>query len=166
MVCRVRPVVWLATIIFLGIVLACSLSVSRASQVNPVMPAQERSTEAAEALGGPKESRGILSVRTMGSNSLGKDFTALAGRSYRVREITVAPDGVVAAHQHKQRPGVAYIVEGEIMEFRSDETAPILRKAGDVVFEKSGMAHWWHNQSNQPAKAIVMDIVPDSELSP
>ena len=88
----------------------------------------------------------------------------MAGRALRVREITVEPDGVVAAHQHKQRPGVAYLVEGEILEFRNDAAAPILRKAGEVVLERSGVAHWWHNQSDKPVKAIVVDIVPDTEL--
>ena len=50
--------------------------------------------------------------------------------------------------------------------YRHHAAMPVLRKAGDVVLERSGTVHWWHNQSNLPVKAIVVEIVPDALLEP
>ena len=110
---------------------------------------------------GPKESSGIKSVAKLGELDLQKEFPAIGERKMRAREITIEPGGIVAVHQHEQRPGVAYIIEGEIYEHRSDSEQPLLRKSGDTSFEYSGVIHWWENRSDKIVRALIVDIIAD-----
>ena len=72
------------------------------------------------------------------------------------------PGGVVGVHQHARRPGVLYMLEGELVEVRNDSKTPFQRGVGDVSFEKGGVIHWWRNDSGAEAIALVVDIVPES----
>ena len=80
----------------------------------------------------------------------------------RTRRITIAPGGSVAWHEHQQRPGVAYLIEGNLTEVRDDGSGPrtIQRRAGEAVFESTGVLHGWRNDSGLPATAVVIDLVP------
>ncbi len=125
-----------------------------------VVPEAEEALAGKKGFEGPTQTRGIRSVTPVGSVPLAGDFPAMEGRQLRAREIVVEPGGVVAVHEHDARPGVAYILEGEIFEHRNDQTEPILRKKGDAAFEKTGVAHWWENRSGATVRALVVDIVP------
>ena len=125
-----------------------------------IVPQAERELAATKHMAGPTSNQGILSVTPLGAIKLGADFAALHDRQLRAREIVVEPNGIVAVHEHAQRPGVAYILEGEMIEHRSDQSAPLVRKKGDTAFETSGVVHWWENKSTRPARALVVDIVP------
>lgn len=125
-----------------------------------VVPDAERALAAKQQLAGPTKNQGIKSITPLGTAELGGDYPALAGRQLRARELVIEPGGVVAVHQHDQRPGVAYILEGEIVEHRNDSAEPLVRKKGDVAFEKTGVSHWWENKSAAPVRALVVDIVP------
>ncbi len=125
-----------------------------------VVPDAERDLAAKKQIAGPTKNQGIKSVKPLGTSELGGDYPALAGRQLRARELVIEPGGIVAVHQHDQRPGMAYILDGEIIEHRSDTAEPITRKSGDVAFEKTGISHWWENTSKQPVRALVVDIVP------
>jgi quercetin dioxygenase-like cupin family protein len=35
-------------------------------------------------------------------------------------------------------------------------------KAGEAVFETTGVTHWLRNQTSQPVRALVVDIVEES----
>lgn len=129
-----------------------------------VVPQQERKIAQDLQATGPKENKGI-SVSPLGNVSLEGELPGAAGKILRAREITIAPGGVVAVHQHDGRPGLAYILEGEVYEHRNDETGSVLRKAGAVSFEKTGVTHWWENRSDQKMRAIVVDIVPAEQAS-
>jgi quercetin dioxygenase-like cupin family protein len=124
-----------------------------------VVPQREY-TGAADILDGPGESRGVASVRTLGSIDLGSEFAAMEGREFRLREIVIESGGVIAIHRHDRRPGFAYILEGEIVEVRNDHPQPLLRGPGDVATERTGITHWWENRSGAPVRALVADIVP------
>ena len=71
----------------------------------------------------------------------------------------------MAWHQHQQRPGVAYLINGSLIEIRDDGTGPraIQRKTGEAVFESTGVLHGWRNDSDQPATAVVIDLVPQRQ---
>lgn len=125
-----------------------------------VVPDAERAMAAKNHMDGPAKNQGVKSVTALGATELGNDFAELKSRQLRARELVIEPGGVVAVHQHDQRPGVAYILEGEIIEHRNDQPEPIVRKQGDTAFEKSGVVHWWENKSTQPVRALVVDIVP------
>lgn len=125
-----------------------------------VVPESEYETATKLGLEGPSQTKGIASVEKLGSMDLGEEFPAMSGRNFRAREITIEPGGVVAIHRHEQRPGFAYILEGEIIEHRNDHPEPITRRAGDVAIERTGVAHWWENRSGSKVRALIVDIVP------
>ena len=129
-------------------------------RIADVVPNAERESAAAKGFAGPTQNRGVESVTPVGSVALADEFEGMQGRVLRAREIIVAPGGVVAVHEHHKRPGLAYILEGEIVEHRNDQAEPLLRRAGDAAFEHTGVVHWWENRSDKPVRALVVDIVP------
>lgn len=125
-----------------------------------VVPAEEYAAAAEKQLQGPSETRGVSAVERLGAIELAEEFPAMDGYRFRARELTIEPDGVVAVHEHDSRPGYAYILEGEIIEHRNDHPEPLLRRAGDVAIEKTGVVHWWENRSGAQVRALIVDIVP------
>ena len=108
----------------------------------------------------PTETVGIKSVRALGNVALEGQVDSLEGRVLRARELELEPGGVVAVHRHDQRPGVAYIISGEVTEHRAGASGPMVKRAGDVAFEENGTIHWWENEGDTVAKVVVIDIVP------
>lgn len=139
----------------------CLLSASGLAHAHSpaVVPDREREIARDIAAEGPTENRGVESVTALGAISIAGEFPGVDGKELRVREIVIAPGGIVAVHQHDARPGLAYILEGEIVEHRNDADGPITRRAGDVSFEKTGIVHWWENVSDAKVRALVVDIV-------
>jgi len=131
------------------------------AEAQTVVPEREETIARELGVEGPRETHGIESSETLGSVSLGGDFSALEGRYLRARRVTVAPGAVVGVHQHTSRPGVLYMLEGELTEVRNDADGPVTRKKGDTSFEKEGVIHWWRNDSGSRAVAFVVDIVPE-----
>lgn len=125
-----------------------------------IVPEREREIAAQHHAQGPTSNKGVKAVAALGSVDLGKEFPGMEGRALRAREIVIDPGGVVAVHQHDARPGLAYILDGEIVEHRSDSERPLVRRAGDVAFENSGITHWWENTTEKPVRALVVDVVP------
>jgi len=111
-------------------------------QTPEITPSGDRIIAIAKQLSGPSKNIGIASVSLLGTLGLGNDFPQMQGQQFRAREIVINPGGMVAVHEHDARPGVAYILEGEIVEHRNDQPAPMLRKTGALSFETSGVAHW------------------------
>jgi quercetin dioxygenase-like cupin family protein len=151
------------------LVLACSLLALGACERAPepaagpgpgVVPAAERELAAKKGMAGPTANRSVRSVTLRGTVELGSEFPSMQGRQLRAREIVIEPGGVIAVHEHHARPGLAYILEGEVVEHRNDHPEPILHKPGGIAFEWTGVVHWWENRSDRPVRALVVDIVP------
>jgi quercetin dioxygenase-like cupin family protein len=123
----------------------------------------QKERAAAQNLGfaGPTESKGLTELKVVGTISLKTDFPALEGRQLRARTITLEPGGVIAVHKHEGRPGIAYFLEGEVIEHRSDSPEPIVRKKGDVTLELPGLVHWMENKGDVPARVVAVDIAPE-----
>ncbi|MGL4635573.1 MAG: cupin domain-containing protein [Beijerinckiaceae bacterium] len=99
-----------------------------------------------------------VSVVDVTNIDLGAEIGGMGKRQMRARMFTIAPNGSVPIHPHVDRPGHAYIVSGEITEYRNDSPVPIIRKAGDVAVEKNDVQHAWINHTNEPVKVLVVDI--------
>ena len=125
-----------------------------------VVPQSEREIAQTRQLKGPSQTHGISGVVLKAHLDLGKEWSAMRGQQLRARELTLDPGAVVAVHQHQKRPGFAYILEGEVVEHRDDQKAPIVRRVGDVAVEYTGVAHWWENRSKKTVRALVVDVVP------
>jgi quercetin dioxygenase-like cupin family protein len=95
------------------------------------------------------------------STDLTKEAPMLKDRLFRLRQLDIAPGGVVPWHSHNERPAQIYIVKGEIIEYASNCAVPIVHKAGDVAPEKNGTSHWWKNETKEPVLLISVDILHD-----
>jgi quercetin dioxygenase-like cupin family protein len=124
-------------------------------------PLTDQERAEAQVKAGPIANRGIEKVKNVGSVPLANELPGVGNRALRVREIVVAEKGVIGTHPHEQRPGLVYILQGELTEIRSDSVKPIVHKAGSVAFEWTGVAHYWENRSGDPVRALLVDIVPD-----
>ena len=105
----------------------------------------------------PTENKGLI-VDSLTSIDLGKQgLDDYKIRQFRARKITLAPNGIVAAHSHADRPGITYLLEGSIIEYR-DGTPDRTLKAGDVVTETTDVNHWVENKGTVPAVLIAFDL--------
>lgn len=148
----------LSTLVLLA-TMAGSLSAHDGAQ--RVVPEREREKARQLQAAGPQRNAGISTVTALGNVPLAGEIPDDSDRMLRARELTIAPGGVVAVHEHDQRPGVAYILSGAITEHRSDRDVPVVHETGSVAFERSGVTHWWENHSDAPVRALVVDIVPE-----
>lgn len=82
-------------------------------------------------------------------------------RQLRFRKLTVEPGGIVPWHSHGDRPAIIYIAEGEIVEYASNCSVPIVHKAGDIRPETSGTSHWWQNLGSKTVVLLVGDVLHD-----
>lgn len=110
---------------------------------------------------GPSQPRDVTDV-VRASTDLAKEPAAIAGRQFRLRELTIKPGGIVPWHSHDNRPAMIYIVSGEVVEYASNCAVPIVHKAGDIAPEKNGTSHWWKNTGNATAVLISVDLFPGS----
>ena len=113
--------------------------------------------------GAATKTSGISAVKKLGRVALDGEFDTVDGRALRTRELVFEPGATIALHRHQGRPGVAYIIEGEITEYRvgaDGRASTTIKKAGDVALEKTGVVHWWNNESGKTVRALVVDIVP------
>ena len=98
---------------------------------------------------------------TLGSIDLGKEPVMLKDHELRFRKLTVAPGGVVPWHSHADRPALIFVAQGEIVEYASNCTEPIVHKTGDIRPETSGTSHWWKNLGDQTVILYVGDVLHD-----
>jgi quercetin dioxygenase-like cupin family protein len=103
----------------------------------------------------PTETKGI-NVKVLEAIDLGPQFPAMAGRQLRLRIITAEPDGVFGFHDHKDRPAVDYVVQGEVVDHRG--TAAKTYGPGTSIFEDKDTVHWLDNKGTTPAILISADI--------
>lgn len=79
----------------------------------------------------------------------------------RLRTITVPPRGVVPLRSHAARPGIVYIVSGELAEYNTLCDVPITHRAGDTTPAFGpDVSHWWVNPTDEPVIAVSTDVVP------
>lgn len=82
------------------------------------------------------------------------------GRLLRMRKLVIQPGGIVPWHSHAERPANIYVIEGEIVEHRSNCAVPIVHKTGEVVAEEGMIFHWWKNEGSKPAVLLSADLLP------
>ena len=118
-------------------------------------------------LTGPKAPVG-MAIKELGAIELGPEFPQIPeAKNYlmRGRYVTVKAGGIVPIHSHKDRPAVTYVIEGEIVEHRSDRNGPILRKSGDVTIDNQGLAQWWENKTGETVTMFVVDFLDPTKTA-
>jgi quercetin dioxygenase-like cupin family protein len=103
----------------------------------------------------PTETKGV-SQKLLGAVDLGPEIEGMAGRQLRMRVVTIEPGGMFGVHNHKDRPGTAYVLSGKITEHRGDvarEYGP-----GEMWTEDRNTTHWLENRGTTAAVLIPVDI--------
>lgn len=111
------------------------------------------------ARGAPRESTGMESD-ILGAIPLEAYGRTLEGGEFRLREVVLLPGAKIRVHGHDDRPAIAYVLEGELVEHRNDSEEPLIRRMGDHYFEGPGVVHWVENVSGSRVRVISTDIVP------
>ena len=146
--------------------LACGSKNMPAEAAKSIEPPTEKPAVSPEI--DPTKASGILTPHILHTN-LTHDYASVeAPLTLRARKLIIDDSGVVPKHTHDSRLGYAYIISGEITEYR-EGTEPLTRKTGDFITEEIGITHYWHNRSGSPVRAIVFDILPpeiDLEATP
>jgi len=89
---------------------------------------------------------------------LGPEIEGMSGRQLRMRMVTIESGGVFGPiHDHKDRPGIVYILQGTITDHRNGAA----RDYGPGVGwpEDRNTTHWLENRGTIPAVEISVDIV-------
>jgi len=128
---------------------------------------------AANAAGCPADKMGVdvtkpstlpasgVTDKVLAAIDLAKEPAKLDGRMLRLRKLEIQPGGVVPWHSHGDRPAIIYIIQGEVVEYASNCSVPIVHKAGDVTAETSATSHWWKNTGKQTVILLSADILHD-----
>jgi quercetin dioxygenase-like cupin family protein len=99
-----------------------------------------------------------VTVQLLAALDLGAEIEGMAGRRLRMRMVTLEPDGVFGPiHDHKDRPGMVYILQGTITDHR-DGTATDYGP-GPGWPEDRNTTHWLENRGTIPAVEVSVDIV-------
>ena len=97
----------------------------------------------------------------LASIDLSKENVKLPERRLRYRHMEIQPGGIVPLHSHADRPALIMVNQGQIFEYSSKCTVPIVHKAGEIARESSGLMHWWKNEGNVVVVLTIADIVND-----
>lgn len=99
-----------------------------------------------------------VTVQLVGTVDLGPEIDGMAGRELRMRLVTFAPGAVYGpVHDHKDRPGIVYILQGTITDHRDGVTTDYGPGLGWP--EDHHTMHWLENRGTVPAVEISVDIV-------
>ena len=103
------------------------------------------------------ETKGIT-VQLLSTVDLGPEIEGMAGRQLRMRMVTFAPGAIFGPlHDHKDRPGIVYILQGTITDHR-DEVATDYGPGVGWPEDRTTL-HWLENRGTVPAVEVSVDIV-------
>jgi quercetin dioxygenase-like cupin family protein len=99
-----------------------------------------------------------VTTEVLGTVDLGPEIEGMEGRQLRMRMVTIEPGGVFGPiHDHKDRPGVVYILRGTITDHRDGAATEYGPGLGWP--EDRNTVHWLENRGSTPAIEISVDIV-------
>jgi quercetin dioxygenase-like cupin family protein len=104
----------------------------------------------------PIENKGLSAVE-LRSLDLSAELDSVAGRPLRMRTITLAPGGVIGLHNHKDRPAITYLLEGEVTYHQEGNADQVVHRGGGFA-EGRDTTHWAENRGRVPAVWVAVDI--------
>lgn len=106
---------------------------------------------------GVPDTRGITS-ELLAKVDLDHEIEGLEGRQLRMRKVTFAPGAVFGPeHDHRDRPGLVFILEGTITDHRNGIATDYGPGLGWP--EDRDTLHWLENRGATAAVEISVDIV-------
>jgi quercetin dioxygenase-like cupin family protein len=102
------------------------------------------------------ETKGVTE-KHLAAVDLGPEIEGMAGRQLRMRMVTFEPGAVLGPlHDHRDRPGVVYMLQGTITDHRDGVAREYGPGAGWP--EDRNTTHWLENRGTTPAVEISVDI--------
>ena len=102
------------------------------------------------------ETKGVAAA-LLATVDLGPEIEGMAGRELRMRMFTFEPGAVFGPiHDHRDRPGVVYILQGTITDHRNGVDTDYGPGVGWP--EDRNTTHWLENRGMVPAVEISVDI--------
>ena len=103
------------------------------------------------------ETKGVT-VKLLATVDLGPEIEGMERRQFRMRMVTIEPGGMIGPiHDHKDRPGIVYILQGTITDHRDGVDTDYGPGVGWP--EARHTNHWIENRGTIPALEISVDIV-------
>ena len=103
----------------------------------------------------PDKSRGI-SRSELAIIDLTAELDGLAGRVLRQHRTTIEPGGVIAVHDHVDRPEIILVFSGRLTDHQGDEAKEYLAGQSYGVGRKT--RHWLENRGTEPAVFIATSV--------
>jgi quercetin dioxygenase-like cupin family protein len=97
------------------------------------------------------------SEEVLRSLDLTGELESAKGRPLRMRKLTLQPGGVLALHNHVDRPAVTYMLQGQ-MTYHQEGRPDVVVNPGDGFAEGRATTHWGENTGNVPAVWLGIDI--------
>jgi quercetin dioxygenase-like cupin family protein len=88
---------------------------------------------------------------------LGPEIEGLQGRQLRLRLLSLEPGGQIGLHSHRDRPAVAYVIEGTTTVTFEDGTVKRF-SAGSTISANRNTTHWHRNDEKEPALFVTVDV--------
>jgi quercetin dioxygenase-like cupin family protein len=88
---------------------------------------------------------------------LAKAVDQLGSRELTLTRVTVAPNGHIGLHNHKDDPTVAYLIGGALTNYHDDGTTEELQ-AGQAFAEFGPKSHWVENKGTIPATFVFASV--------
>ncbi|MTI16337.1 cupin domain-containing protein [Rhodobacteraceae bacterium RKSG542] len=146
---RFRPLITFSTLTLFAVILPLTASAA------PCPPEQVGTNELTNA---PTEGKDVR-TEEIEATDLGNAPLFLEGRELRLRNIIIEPGGYVPVHGHTNRPALARVTQGELVEHTDQCLVPLTHKNGEVIIESAEVVHWVENKGDTTAILTVSDIV-------
>jgi quercetin dioxygenase-like cupin family protein len=104
----------------------------------------------------PQDTRGIETA-LLQQFTLAAQIPTMDGYELRGRRIAIAPGEAIAEHSHSDRPGIVYILEGTLTEYRNG--AKRVFKAGDTWAEDISAIHRIENTTDKAAVIWAVGLI-------
>jgi len=92
------------------------------------------------------------------SMDLTPEFESTAGRTLRMRKVTLKPGGVLGLHDHVDRPAITYFLQGEVT-YHAEGKPDMVARPGGGFAEGRATKHWAENTGKEPAVWVAVDII-------
>ena len=115
------------------------------------------------------ETKGVT-AEVLATVDLGSEIEGMAGRQLRMRLVTFEPGGVFGPiHDHKDRPGIVYVLQGTITDHRNGVTTDHGPGVGwperfrrwrsrSTSSGRSRRVRGWHSAGGSPDSSTLLDV--------
>ncbi len=108
----------------------------------------------------PTRDSGLLKDEILRTMPFAKEYPLIpdvADYQLQARRVTLAHRGELGARDHSSEPTLYYVLEGTLLEYRSDTQQPIVRPTGSTS-SAARVKNFWRNISGEEATLLIFDI--------